>query len=265
MVDALVGYSGFVGSTLLRQARFGELYRSTNIPEIEGRSFDTVVCAAAPAQKWIANREPEADLRNVGRLISSLEAVKCRTFILISTVDVFGSPVGVDEDSPVEESELHPYGRHRRLLERFVEEHFKSRLIVRLPGLVGPGLRKNVIFDLLNGNNLSAIDSRAIFQFYPMVNLWYDIQIAIRAGLDLIHLTAEPLSVAEVSMHGFGRRFEQSSGGTAAAYDMRTLHAGLFGASGFYQYTMRETIIAVRSYAQSEAITVAGVGAGAST
>lgn len=252
MANALIGYSGFVGSTLLRQTDFHVLYRSTNISEIEGQSFDTVVCAAAPAQKWIANQKPEADLQNLTRLISKLETVKCKTFILISTVDVFKAPSGVDEDSPVEESELHPYGRHRRLLELFTESNFKSNLIVRLPGLVGPGLRKNVIFDLLNSNNLPAIDSRATYQFYPMVNLWYDIQIAAKAGLKLVHLTAEPISVASASLHGFGRRLEQPLADVVASYDMRTLYAKIFGASGPYQYTMRETISAIRSYAQTE-------------
>ena len=35
MTDALIGYSGFVGSTLLKQSQFGALFRSTNIAEIE--------------------------------------------------------------------------------------------------------------------------------------------------------------------------------------------------------------------------------------
>jgi hypothetical protein len=141
---------------------------------------------------------------------------------------------------------------HRRLLEKFVEKHFARHLIVRLPGLVGPGLRKNVIFDFLNDNNLKAIDSRGSFQFYPMVNLWADIQIALAAGLDLVHLTAEPISVADVAQQGFGRHFEQVTQAHPASYDFRTKHAGLFGASGPYQYTRRETIQAVRCYAQSE-------------
>ncbi|WP_240726031.1 MULTISPECIES: hypothetical protein [unclassified Escherichia] len=62
-MDALIGYSGFVGTTLLRQRRFDALYRSTNIDEIFGKTFDTVVCAAAPAQKWLANKDPADDIK----------------------------------------------------------------------------------------------------------------------------------------------------------------------------------------------------------
>jgi dTDP-4-dehydrorhamnose reductase len=252
LTNALIGYTGFVGSTILKQAPFEGLYRSTNIGEIGGKTFDTVVCAGAPAQKWIANREPEADLEKIEGLIAYLTSMTCKTFILISTVDVFKNPIGVDEDTPVDEEGLHAYGLHRRLLEKFVESHFPCHLIVRLPGLVGPGLRKNVIFDFLNDNNFHAIDSRGVFQFYPMVNLWYDIQTALNAGLKLVHLTAEPISVADISAQGFGKPFEQEQENSPATYDLRTLYADIFGASGQYQYSRRESIQATRAYAQSE-------------
>jgi nucleoside-diphosphate-sugar epimerase len=200
----------------------------------------------------MANCEPEADLQKINGLIERLGGVQCKKFILISTVDVFKAPVSVDEDTLVDESGLHPYGLHRRLLEKFVESRFSDHLIVRLPGLVGPGLRKNVIFDLLNGNNLNKIDSRAVFQFYPMVNLWFDVQTALKARLRLIHLTSAPVSVADVAQQGFGQTFDQGLTGIPARYDMRTRHAAVFGGGGGYLYSVRETIQAVRAYAQSE-------------
>jgi len=264
MTNALIGFSGFVGGTLRRQASFESLFRSTNIKEIDGQSFDTVVCAGAPAQKWIANRDPESDRQKIDKLIAHLKTIRCRMFILISTVDVFKQPIGVEEETPIDESDLHPYGLHRRLLENFVASQFHNHLIVRLPGLVGPGLRKNIIFDFLNHNNLLAIDARGVFQFYPMVNLWYDIQTALAAGLKLVHLTAEPVSVSDISERGFGRHFDHTLAGTPAIYDMRSRHAHIFGGTGPYQYSARETIQAVRTYAQSEPLMLqAGSGASA--
>ncbi len=252
MPDALIGHSGFVGTTLLRQRLFDAMYRSTNIDSIAGQDFDLVVCAGVPAQKWIANREPERDKQGIESLIACLRQVRARRFVLISTVDVFGNPDGPDEASPVEEGGLHPYGLHRRMLESFVEANFARHLVVRLPGLVGPGLRKNVIYDLHHGNNLAAIDGRAIFQFYPMVNLWHDIDAALRLELKLVHLSAEPVSVAEVARDGFGMVFDQQLAGTPARYDLRSLHAAAFGGSGPYLYSKRETLQAIRAYAQSE-------------
>lgn len=252
MSNALIGYSGFVGSALRRQRAFDFLYRTHNIDSIAGRSFDTVICAAAPAQKWLANQDPTADRQKIEALIGHLKTIECRKFILISTVDVFKDSRGVDEGSVVEEAGLHAYGLNRRALEIFVETHFIEPLIIRLPGLVGPGLRKNVIYDFLNDNNLSAIDSRAVFQFYPMINLSYDIEIALDAQLKLLHLTAEPVSVAHIARMGFGKPFDNELASVPPRYDMRTQYAGLFAGTGHYQYSVRETLQAVRAYAQTE-------------
>lgn len=258
MNDALIGHSGFVGSTLLKQTSFATTYRSSTIIDITGRTFDRIVCAAAPAQKWIANREPAADRASLERLMGHLSTVRCGHFVLISTVDVFSSPVGCDESTPVDEHGLHPYGLHRRWLEKFVAERFPRHLIVRLPGLVGPGLRKNILFDLHHGNNISAIDSRSAFQFYPMVNLWTDLSIAMETVIDLIHLTAEPITVADAARLGFGRELHQEVVEWPACYDMQSRHAALFGGSGRYQYSARESLTAIRSYAQSEIVAARG-------
>lgn len=252
MKTALIGHTGFVGTTLLRQRSFDSLYRSTNIEAIAGQRFDLVVCAGAPAQKWLANREPEADRASIQRLMDSLANVEARRFVLVSTVDVFADPQAVDEDSLVPEEGLHAYGRHRRMLESFVQERFADHCVLRLPGLVGPGLRKNVIYDLLNDNNLNAIDCRGLFQFYPMVNLWSDIRLALDEGIDVLHLAAEPISVADVAGLGFGKRFDHTLPGAPARYDMRSRHASLFSGSGAYQYSRKEVLLAIRAYAQSE-------------
>lgn len=263
MNNALIGFSGFVGTTLQKQANFSHLYRSTNMDDIDNRTFDMVVCAGAPAQKWIANKDPQGDREKIEGLIEHLKTIKCEKFILISTVDVFHNSVGADEETPVDEIGLHPYGLHRRWLEKFVASHFSNYLIVRLPGLVGPGLRKNIIFDFLNENNVSAIDSRGVFQFYPMVNLWADIEIGLMEKIKILHLTAEPLSVQQVAISGFGRSFDNVLQNDPATYDFRTRHAPLFGASGSYQYSAREEILAIRAYAQSEPAATSNASGGA--
>lgn len=260
MFNCLIGYTGFVGSTLMKQATFQEKYRSTTIHDIEHKSFDTVICAGAPAQKWIANKEPEADLKKIEGLIDHLKTIQCKTFVLISTVDVFKFPIDVDENTKIDEDDLHPYGLHRRLLEKFVENYFENYLIIRLPALVGPGLRKNVIFDFLNDNNLDMIESRGVFQFYPMVNLWSDIQTALAHNLRLVHLTAEPISVVEIAWKGFGMEANHTLNNVPGRYDFKTFHAGIFGAKGDYQYTKAETLLAVRAYAQSELKTLNKAG-----
>lgn len=249
---ALIGSTGYVGSTLQKQTNFSALYNSKTIPQINGLTYDSVICAAAPAQKWVANRDPISDRKTIDSLISHLKTVTTEKFILISTVDVFSNPINVNEFNKIDENSLQPYGAHRRLLEKFVEDHFKNYLIIRLPGLVGPGLRKNAIFDLHNNNNLHDIDSRSVFQFYPMINLWHDIQIALKENLKLVHFTSAPISIKDAANLGFGKSFEKTLENLPASYDMRTQYAEIFGGTGHYQYSRRESIQAIRAYAQSE-------------
>ena len=252
MNNALIGYSGFVGSTLRRQAHFSKLYRSSNIAEVGNESFDLAVCCAAPAKKWIANQQPEQDKAIISQLIQHLDKVECQTFVLISTVDVFNKPVNVDENSTIDLSAIQPYGLHRYELEAFVRRRFERSLIVRLPGLVGPGLKKNIVFDFHNENQVEKIDSRAVFQFYPMVNLWFDIQKALSAKLSLLHLTSAPISVELLAGEGFARKFHNPITTLPARYDFQTCYADLFGGCGAYTYSLRESLQAVRAYAQSE-------------
>lgn len=248
----LIGHSGFVGTTLKKQHYFDSLYRSTNIQEIENQEFELLVCAGVSAKKWLANKDPASDLLAIKNLINELSKVRCNRFILISTVDVFLDPIGVDEKSIIETTGLHPYGTHRRELEKFIEHQFPSNIIVRLPGLVGPGLKKNIIYDIHNENDLLKVDSRSVFQFYPMVNLWYDLERLMQIGLNLVHLTAEPISVREISRDGFGYSFENYAQDQPQTYDFQTLYATQFGGTGRYTYSKRETLQAVRDYAQKE-------------
>ena len=248
----LIGHTGFVGTTLKKQHRFDSFFRSSDIDSIANQDFDLLVCAGASAKKWLANQQPEEDRAKIGTLISALSSVRCRRFVMISTVDVFLDPSGVDESSSVETVGLHPYGLNRRELEEFAEQQFPSTFIVRLPGLVGPGLRKNIIYDIYHQNEISKVDSRGVFQFYPMVNLWADLQRVMALGLNLVHLTAEPISVSEVSEDGFGIVFENHVLDHPLSYDFQTACAAQMGGCGRYTYSKRETLQAVRSYAQTE-------------
>ena len=94
---ALIGFTGYVGDKLNKQRKFDNIYNSTNINEIEGKEFDLIVCAACPGKKWLANKYPKKDFNSIHFLIKNLEKVKAKEFILISTVDVFASPVKVNE------------------------------------------------------------------------------------------------------------------------------------------------------------------------
>ena len=248
MARALIGHTGFVGGNLRAQAEFTDFYNSSNIDSIAGRDFELVVCAGAPAAKWIANREPDRDRAALQRLIDPLGRVRARRFVLVSTVDVFPRPIEVDESSSIDQAECHAYGRHRLELEDFVRSRFQERLVARLPGLFGPGLKKNVVYDLLNDNELEKIHQDGSFQFYDLRHLWSDLERARAASLELVHFATEPVSVREVSEVAFGFRFENDLPPPAPRYDFRTLHAAAWGRAGPYLYDRRSVLEDLRSF-----------------
>jgi nucleoside-diphosphate-sugar epimerase len=251
MSTALIGYTGFVGGNLLRQLPFEALFNSANIDQISGRSFDLVVCAGVRAEKWKANADPERDLDGIESLTRALEHVETRKLVLISTVDVFLDPVGVDEESPTPTTGLHAYGRNRRRLEQIVASRFDA-LIVRLPALYGPGLKKNALYDLLHDNEVSKIDARGSFQFYDVSRLWRDIAIALDHELSLVHLPTEPATVGEIAHAAFGIDFANELERSPARYDIHTRFASLFGGRDPYVESKADVLGRISTWVADE-------------
>jgi nucleoside-diphosphate-sugar epimerase len=229
----LIGHTGFVGSNLARQTRFDASFNSSNIASIAGREFDLLVISGVRAEKWVANAKPDDDRAGIERLLEPLETVKAKQVVLVSTVDVFVPPIEVDESTPVKTAGLHAYGTHRFELEQTLAGRYKT-LVARLPGLYGPGIKKNVIHDFLKNHETHKIDSRGVFQFYGLHRLWRDIELSLQHGLELVHLPTEPVSVAEVAQAAFDREFTNHVVDKPARYDVRTKHAALLGGVGPY-------------------------------
>lgn len=248
--SALIGFSGFVGSNLLAGGKFNYLYNSKNINEIEGRSFDLVVCAGVSAVKWLANKEPEQDQAAINSLIASLKRTAVKKFVLISTVDVYGDAQSHGE-SQIPHS-VEPYGKHRFALEKFTEETFQDPHIVRLPGLFGPGLKKNVIFDLLNDNLVEKIVPNAHFQWYPVRRLVDDVQTVISQQIPLLNVCSEPISNGEVVERFFPNKKIGVASADAPHYDIRTELAGVLKGRGCYHLTKAVVVDELRRYVEGE-------------
>jgi nucleoside-diphosphate-sugar epimerase len=251
---ALIGHTGFVGSNLLRQTRFDATYNSSNIETIAGEEFDLLVCAGVRAEKWIANANPDADLAAIDRLIQALDGAIAKRAILISSVDVFIAPIEVDETTPVVTTGLHPYGVNRYDLEQRFADRFDA-VVARLPGLYGPGIKKNVVHDFLYEHEVEKVDSRAIFQFYGLHRLWDDLQVAMTNHLPLVHFPTEPVSVAEVARAAFDREFTNQVVASPARYDVRTRHAALFGGDGVYLENKTAELEGIRRFIDKERAT----------
>lgn len=239
--NALIGYTGFVGGNILSQHSFDFLYNSKNIEEIQGKNFDTVVCAGVPAVKWLANKEPKSDLANITRLMDSLKTVSAKKIILISTVDVYPKTTGVDENFIIDKNELQPYGKHRRILEEFIENNFDS-LIVRLPGLFGPGLKKNPLYDLIHGD-FKYINPNSVLHFYNLNYIWTDINKSLENNLKIVNFVTEPLTLNEVAIKVLGITIPAEVTVAPQQYDIHTKYGNIWGNNLPYLY-LKDQVLA---------------------
>jgi hypothetical protein len=227
---ALIGYTGFVGGTLMRGKEFDALYNSRNIADIAGRSFDLVVCAGVSAAKWLANRQPEADRAAIASLTQCLDQIEAREFVLISTIDVYPDPsLPLDESHAIDPAATHAYGRHRCELEQWVRRRFPLSRVVRLPALFGQGLRKNALYDLLNDNLVGSIDPNGVYQWYPIRRIARDLEIVRRADLRLVNMFTEPVGMGEIIAAFFPAARTGRPTAAAPRYALQTKHGPLFG------------------------------------
>ena len=300
----LVGYTGFVGSNIAANHDFTWKINSKNKEEAFGKEPDLLVYAGLRAEKFLANKDPEADMAMITEAMEQMKKINPKKLVLISTVDVYKDPVNVDEDTEINTDGLLPYGANRYKLEQMVRETWEDALIIRLPGLFGKNLKKNFIYDFIHvipsmlkaekyqelsekstlvaesyrdlGNGfykcsitdlpnptakelyaveelkqefkslgfsaLNFTDSRGVFQFYNLANLWNDIQTALENDIRLLNIATEPICVAEIFKRITERTFDNQILQNPPFYDYRSKHAEVFGGQNGY-FTDKNTVL----------------------
>lgn len=196
-MNCLIGYTGFVGSNILNYSNnnYEYLINSKNIETIKNKQFGTIVCAGVSAKKWQANEKPNEDLENINKLLDILKTVKCEKFILISTIDIYKNTN--NNINKVVNQDNHAYGKNRYYLEKELEKTFENLYIIRLPGLFGYNLQKNVIYDLINNNN-PTFNIKSKFQWYYIGDIVEDINKAIENKEKIVDLFPEPIEMNEI-------------------------------------------------------------------
>ncbi|SIN70554.1 NAD-dependent epimerase/dehydratase family protein [Agromyces cerinus] len=256
MRTALIGYTGFVGSNLASRHEFDAVYNTRNIAEIANESFDLVVSAGNRADSHRINRNGPEDLAEIDALADRLDSVRIGKLVLVSTVCVYAGGSTPTESTPLSPEDLTPYGANRLHQEQRLSAAHDT-LVIRLPQLYGDGLKKGIIYDLANDYRVEHIRPDAEFQYYDARRLWNDIGVALEAGIDSLNLATPPLRADTVAREGFGIDVSQNDPGPADPFaamysrDMRTEHAGLFGASGGYLLDEAAELDGIREFARS--------------
>lgn len=175
----IIGNTGLVGTTLCESINFDLKFNSSNLENfpniVEDGSELYLTCL--PATKWMVNKNVTGDFDNLINILNVIKQKKYSKVILISTIDVYNnSPLKSNEDNLPLIQSLN-YGNNRYLFEvlckdYLITDEFK---IFRLPALFNRHIKKNVLFDLINNNNVEQINSNSMFQWYNLNNLSNDI------------------------------------------------------------------------------------------
>lgn len=173
MSDILIlGGAGFVGSAIARacaaRGLAHEVITRASYADLAGQSCRLFINANGNSRKPLARQAPLEDFEaSVRSVRASLEDFRFDLYVHLSSCDVYpdcSSPETTGEDGSIDVARQSPYGFHKYLAEQCVHHRARHHLILRLGGFVGPGLRKNAIFDILHGGPLW-LDPESDLQF----------------------------------------------------------------------------------------------------
>lgn len=235
MKRAIIGYTGFVGSNLLRFYKFDYFFNSKNINDIKNLEIDELYFAGLSATKWYINKNPEEDIKTVNILIDIIKTIKFKKIILISTIDIYNNinDNNINEDNIPDYINNHSYGKHRYIFEKFIMENFTDYNIIRLPAIFGLGLKKNIIYDLINNNQIENISPYTSFQWYDIEWLKDDIGIIIKNNIKICNLFTEPLDTIDI-INIFNINHSLLKNKSEIKYNLGTKYSHFFGSDNNY-------------------------------
>ncbi len=158
----IIGGEGFVGSAYTRWCQQNKVnylvINRANYKEYIGTKCDLLINANGNSKKFLAKENPllefDASVRSVRQSLIDFPAEK---YVFLSSCDVYpdcSTPESTQEDMIIDISQQSPYGFHKYLAEQCVRHCHSDWLIFRMGGFVGEGLKKNPIFDILQGDKL---------------------------------------------------------------------------------------------------------------
>jgi nucleoside-diphosphate-sugar epimerase len=168
----VLGGKGFVGSAFVRRCRAEGISCLVadldNYENLRGENCGLLVNADGNSKKYLAREKPRDDFRlSVESVLASLRDFRYRRYVYISSVDVYprhSRPEESREEAAGEGIPASHYGLHKYLGELLVRHYASRWLIIRMGGVLGEGLKKNPVYDLIHGRPLR-VDERSRYQY----------------------------------------------------------------------------------------------------
>jgi nucleoside-diphosphate-sugar epimerase len=167
----VLGGEGFLGSQLVeffsKQGMKAQAIGKGNYKDLTGAEFDILVNANGNSKKFWANQNPQADFEaSVKSVENSIKDFHFQKYIYISSSDAYPDhhdPELSIESAVIDRSRLEAYGLHKLMAEDLVSQ-LTDFVILRCSAMVGPGLKKGAVKDILDQSPLFITsDSRLQF------------------------------------------------------------------------------------------------------
>ena len=99
---------------------------------------------------------------------------------------------------------------------------------------------------------LNFTDSRGVFQYYNLNQLWNDIELALEHNICKLNLAVEPVTIAEVYQELTGEFFVNELPKEVPYFNYKTKYAALWGGADGYIKTKREVLEDLKSYIEEK-------------
>lgn len=181
----LIGHTGFVGGIIQPLYEFNRFYNRNTVNELPNTSFDLLICTAPTGNRIKVQNNPIEDLEMILFLIDHLRKTDIKKFILLSTIDTIARPNT-------------RYGMNRRILEGWVKNNLSDYCIIRMPTLIHPKIKKNILYDLKNNQWLEKLNPNSTLQYYNLTKIKFHIDYALDNNIKELNLFSEPISNQEI-------------------------------------------------------------------
>jgi nucleoside-diphosphate-sugar epimerase len=195
----VLGGTGLIGSAVREhfegQGRSVLSVGSTDYAAKVGARANILINCNGNAVRHLAQKDPKWDFEaSVATVERSLLDFKYDLYIYISTVDVYNAPEDParnHEDAAIRQTELHPYAFHKWLAERVVERFASRWVIARVGTVIGPGLKKNPVYDMLTGYPLHmSLDSELSLIDTPTIARCLEAIVGMRPEREIFNVAA---------------------------------------------------------------------------
>ena len=159
MKIGLVGSNGFLGQAILSKLDSANevvrFQRGGKLSTLDG--CEVLINANGNSSKVLAENDPQGDFEANTKLTLELSLIAARNGALLVHFSSGEASLEIDaknQSMDVTKAflQLSNYGLSKAIGEILVQRYAKKWIIVRPSGLIGPGMKKGPIFDVINGD-----------------------------------------------------------------------------------------------------------------